>query len=162
MKKILALAVLFMGTISGVMAQTITKVDVSVFPKPENGYKQVVIEVPHSDLDSSKKIEFKVGKWMEVDGCNYFNLMGTLEEKDLSGWGYSYYTFETKGEVTSTMMACPDSPKRNLFVTALPQLTRYNGKMPIVIYVPEGYDVTYSIYKTDGEVYKALEVRNKK
>lgn len=163
MKKVLALAVLFMGTVSGVMAQqTLTKVDTSIFPKPEEGYKQVVIEVPHSESDANKKLEFKIGKWMEVDGCNYFNLMGKLEEKDLSGWGYSYYTFETKGEVTATMMGCPDAPKRNLFVTAQPQLTRYNGKMPIVIYVPEGYDVTYSIYKTDGEEYKAMEVRHKK
>ena len=70
--------------------------------------------------------------------------------------------FLLKGEVTATMMGCPDAPKRNLFVTAQPQLTRYNGKMPIVIYVPEGYDVTYSIYKTDGEEYKAMEVRHKK
>lgn len=44
MKKVLALAVLFMGTVSGVMAQqTLTKVDTSIFPKPEEGYKQVVI-----------------------------------------------------------------------------------------------------------------------
>lgn len=161
MKKVLALAVLFMGTISGVMAQTVTKVDVSIFPKPEQGYKQVVIEVPHSDLDSSKKIEFKVGKWMEVDGCNYYSLMGTLEEKDLSGWGYSYYTYTTDGEAVSTMMGCPDLPKRNLFVSSQPQLTNYNGKMPIVIYVPEEYQVTFTIYKTDGEEYKALDIRQK-
>ena len=57
MKKVLALAVLFMGTVSGVMAQqTLTKVDTSIFPKPEEGYKQVVIEVPHSENDANKKL----------------------------------------------------------------------------------------------------------
>lgn len=161
MKRILVLAVLFIGTISSAMAQSQIKVDLSIFPKPEAGFKQVVIEVPHSDLDSSKKIEFKVGKWMEVDGCNQFNLMGTIEQKDLSGWGYTYYTFETKGDVASTKKGCPGMQNRNMFVSAKPFLTQYNGRMPIVIYVPQEYDVRYSIYKTDGEQYQALEVRNK-
>lgn len=162
MKKALVLAVMVMGSVTASMGQALMKVDPSIFPTPEKGYKQYIIEVPHSDLDSSKKIEFKVGKWMEVDGCNYFNLNGSLQEHDLEGWGYTYFKFETNGEVASTMMGCPDAPKRNLFVSAKPQLTRYNGKMPIIIYAPEGYEVRYSIYTTDGDEYKAMELRQKK
>lgn len=162
MKRILSLIVVFFGLMNVTMAQSITRTDVSIFPTPEKGYKQVVIDVPHSSNDDSKKIEFSVGKWMEVDGCNYFNLMGKLEQKDLQGWGYTYYVFNTKGDVVSTMMACPDAPVRNLFVTAQPELTRYNGKLPIVVYVPEEYEVKFKIYSTDGEEYQASEVRVKK
>src|SRR5690606_34373101 len=89
--------------------QVITKQDLSIFPKPEAGYKKVVIEVPHSDKDDQKRIEFSVGKWMEVDGCNSFHLQGLLETKDLQGWGYNYYVFKTNGQVTSTMIGCPDA-----------------------------------------------------
>ncbi|MGN0003917.1 MAG: ecotin [Sphingobacterium composti] len=156
--KFLGLLVAFITFTVQVMAQqVITKQDLSIFPKPEAGYKKVVIEVPHSDKDNKKKIEFSVGKWMEVDGCNFFNLQGTLETKDLQGWGYNYYVFKTNGQVTSTMMGCPDAEKRNLFVTAQPEIVRYNGKLPIVIYVPEGYDVQFKIYKAEEDTYWAAE-----
>ncbi|MBB1645505.1 MULTISPECIES: ecotin family protein [unclassified Sphingobacterium] len=140
----------------------IDKIDLGIFPSPEKGYKKMVIEVPYSESDKNKKIEFSVGKWMEVDGCNTFNLSGTLEKKDLQGWGYDYYVFKTNGNVASTMMACPNKEKRNLFVSAQPETVRYNGRMPIVIYVPEAYDVQFKIYTTDGDTYRAAEVRTKK
>lgn len=163
MRKFIGSLVLCLGLVASGLAQNVvTKTDLSIFPKPEKGYKQVVIEVPHSKLDNNKKIEFKVGKVTEVDGCNYFGLMGTLEEKDLQGWGYNYYVFTTDGQMTSTQMGCLDSPNRHLFVSAAPQLVNYNGRLPIVIYVPEEYEVRFKIYETDGDEYQASEVMQKR
>ncbi|MFZ4262818.1 ecotin family protein [Sphingobacterium sp. HJSM2_6] len=142
--------------------EMVLKVDPALFPQPDKGYKKMIIEVPYSSNDALKKIEFLVGKTMEVDGCNHFALQGTLEKKDLQGWGYEYYVFQTKGEVIATQMGCPDAPKRQLFVAAQPTLVRYNGKMPIVIYVPEEYDVQFKIYQTDKEVYRAAEAKKSK
>lgn len=159
MKKVIGLFLVFLSLTTGAMAQ---KVDVSIFPKPEKGYKQMVIEVPHSKQDENKKIEFTVGKMMEVDGCNNYGLMGTLEKKDLQGWGYDYYVFTSKGDAFSTLMGCPDLPKRNLFVSSQPETTRYNGRMPIVIYVPEEYEVRFKIFVADQDEYEAQEVRTKK
>lgn len=152
----------FVGYISLSMAQSVMKQDTDIFPDAEEGFKKMVIEVPHSDNDNNKKIEFTVGKWMEVDGCNQFGLQGTLEKKDLEGWGYEYYVFKTEGQVFSTKMACPDMPNRNLFVSAAPEMVRYNGRLPIVIYVPQGYDVQFKIYKAEDDVYHAAEVESKK
>lgn len=158
----LSLAVTIFGLSTFVHAQSVNmKEDLSIYPKPEAGYKQMVIEVPHSDKDRDKKIEFSVGKMMEVDGCNHFGLQGVLEKKDLQGWGYEYYVFKTKGEVIGTQMACPGTPNRHLFVAAQPQMVNYNGRLPIVIYVPEEYDVQFKIYKADDDTYRASEVRKK-
>ena len=160
--KVLSILVAFITlSVQAMAQQVITKQDLSIFPKPEAGYKKVVIEVPYSSKDDQKKIEFSVGKWMEVDGCNYFNLQGTLESKDLQGWGYNYYVFTTNGQVTSTMIGCPDAAKRHLFVTARPEMVRYNGKLPIVVYVPEEYDVQFKIYKAEEETYWAAEEKSK-
>ena len=159
MNKLIGFLGVFLSLTTMSMAQ---KVDVSIFPKPEKGYKQMVIEVPHSKQDDNKKIEFTVGKMMEVDGCNSFGLMGKLEKKDLQGWGYDYYVFQSKGDVFSTQMACPDAPKRNLFVSSQPEMTRYNGRMPIVIYVPEDMEVKFKIFTADQDQYEAQEVRFKK
>lgn len=139
-------------------AQTvISKIDPKIFPEAQKGFKKMIIEVPYSSNDADKKIEFYVGKWMDVDGCNTFNLMGSYEQKDLQGWGYSYWVFNTKGDVRSTMMACPDQKGRHLFVSANPEIVDYNGRMPIVIYVPEGYDVQFKIFKAANETYQAAE-----
>ncbi|MDX8554208.1 ecotin family protein [Tenacibaculum sp. 1B UA] len=140
---------------------SLTKTDVSIYPKPEKGYKQMIIEVPHSDNDSNKKIEFVIGKWMEVDTCNKHGLIGSIEKKDLEGWGYSYYDFKTDGGVISTRMACFESSKVKKFVSSQPTTVRYNGKLPIVIYVPEGYEVQFKIFKAEDDVYRASEVKQK-
>lgn len=145
------------------MAQnTILKQDLSIYPKPEKGYKQMVIEVPYSKADNNKRIEFTIGKWMEVDGCNSFGLQGELEKKDLQGWGYNYYVFKTKGNVISTQMACPGQPRRHLFVSGQREFVNYNGQLPIVIYVPEEYEVQFKIFKAEEDIYQAAEVRQKK
>ena len=159
---IMLLFVLVASTTVSKAQMVIDKIDLSIFPAPEKGYKKMVIEVPYSDHDKNKKIEFAVGKWMDVDGCNTFNLSGAFEQKDLQGWGYQYYVFKTNGQVAGTMMACPDKAKRTLFVSAQPETVRYNGRMPIVIYVPEGYEAQFKIYTTDGDTYHAAEVRSKK
>ena len=144
------------------MAQSsVSKIDLSIYPEPEKGYKQMVIEVPHSDNDAAKKIEFTVGKWMQLDECNKHGLQGIIEQKDLEGWGYSYYIFKSDGNVMSTQMACPGNNKVNQFITSQPEMTRYNGKLPIVIYVPEEYDVQFKIYKAEADIYRASEVKHK-
>jgi len=145
------------------MAQSTTyRQDLSIFPKPEVGYKQLVIDVPHSDKDNQKKIEFTVGKFLEVDICNQHGLAGDLTSKELTGWGFNYYVFNTNGAVRSTMMACADNTKQTKFVPANAQLVDYNGRLPIVIYVPEDCEVQFKIYRTDNDVYSASEIQQKK
>jgi len=52
-------------------------------------------------------------------------------------------------------MGCPDLPKRHLFVSGEATTVNYNGRLPIVIYVPDGYEVRFQIYTTDGDDYEA-------
>jgi len=144
------------------MAQSIQKVDVSIFPKPEKGMKKVVIEVPHSEKDSSKKIEIVVGKYMETDTCNHYGLSGEFSTHDLKGWGYQYLTFQTNGATPSTMMACNDSEKIHQFVFSKGHLMDYNGKMPVVLYLPEGYEAKFKIYTSNGDLYSAQEIPQNK
>ncbi|KAB7530229.1 proteinase inhibitor [Flagellimonas olearia] len=153
-------SITFLSIITMTMGQTsLTKIDLSIFPKPEQGFKQMVIEVPHSDNDANKKIEFVIGKWMEVDSCNKHGLMGTLEEKNLEGWGYGYFVFDTEGHVMSTEMACLDKEMVRKFISAQSKTVRYNGRLPIVIYVPKDCDVQFKIFQTEGDVYQASEVK---
>lgn len=48
------------------------------------------------------------------------------------------------------------------FVSGQREFVSYNGQVPIVIYVPEGYDAQFKIYKAEEDTYQAAEVRQKK
>lgn len=162
--KTLALSILPVVGVNEVSAQVIhSKVDVGVFPKPAKGMTQYVIEVPFSsmEVDATKKVELIIGKNTEVDKCNRFGLAGTLEKKDLQGFGYNYYEFKTDGQIMGTMMGCSDTGKITKFVSATPSLLDYNGRMPIVVYVPDGYELKYKIYKAEPDTYQALQVLQK-
>ncbi len=166
MRNFKTLALVVFGLIgSSVSAQyTLDKIDLSIFPKAEKGMVQYVVEVPHSTMeeDANKKVEVFIGKNQEVDTCNRHFLSGELQQNELKGFRYSYYTFKSSGNVGGTLMACGDTKKVTKFVTSKPVLMDYNGRMPIVIYAPEGFDVQYKIYKAEPENYRAYQVRQKK
>ncbi|WP_029905539.1 serine protease inhibitor ecotin [Prevotella sp. 10(H)] len=119
------------------------------FPQAEVGMVRHVIELKKKSDESLYKVEIIPGKVMSVD-CNHHTLMGKLEEKDLQGWGYTYYEFKSNGQTRSTMMAC-NKPNENRFVSGQTQIVRYNSKLPIVVYAPQGYEVKYRIWKAEKE-----------
>lgn len=143
-------------------AQNTYKVDIAPFPKAEKGQKQVVIEVPHSENDVNKKIEIFVGKSMQTDSCNRTWLSGQFVSSELKGWGYNYLTFKTDGSTPSTNMGCMDTKAITQFVKSQGFLTDYNGRMPIVLYVPEGYDVKFRVYTAENDMYNGQEIMTKK
>jgi ecotin len=124
------------------------------FPAAAEGMVRYVIELKKQSDESLYKVEIIPGKVMNVD-CNHHSLMGKLEEKDLQGWGYNYYEFTSDGQTRSTMMAC-NKPKEDRFVSGETQIIRYNSKLPIVIYAPQGYEVKYRIWKADKKMKTAL------
>lgn len=162
--KTLAIAIFGLVGTSLSAQNIIDKVDTSVFPAAEKGYVQYLVEVPHSTMeeDANKKVEISVGKYAEVDKCNRHFLGGELKQQELKGFGYNYYTFKSDGNVAGTLMGCNETGTVRKFVSSRPVLMDYNGRMPIVIYAPEGFEVQYKIFKAQPETYKAYQVRQKK
>jgi ecotin len=138
-------------------AEPAKKDNIYMFPIPKEGYERHVIEVPKQDNENDHKVEFFIGKVMSVD-CNHHRLMGRLEKKNLQGWGYSYLEASNmNGMTASTMMAC-NQPNTDKFITLAPSpesLRRYNSRSPIVIYVPQGYEVRYRIWHADKTIEQA-------
>ena len=50
------------------------------------------------------------------------------------------------------MMACPEEEKRSAFVAVNldDPFVSYNSKLPIVVYVPEGFVVRYRVWSADN------------
>lgn len=115
---------------------------------PEGMVRRVLFLDRYAD-ESVLKLELIPGKIMNVD-CNIHILSGRIRERIIDGWGYPYYQFTTNGAVRSTQMAC-DQPNEDRFVQAESLLVRYNSRLPVVVYLPQGFDVLYRIWEA-GEM----------
>ena len=72
----------------------------------------------------------------------------------IQGWGFDRYVLKQLGPMAGTLMAPPpDAPMVERFVSlgGDPYLVRYNSRLPLVVYVPNGVAVRYRIWHADPE-----------
>lgn len=132
---------------------------VAPYPQPEKGMTRQVIYLPAQENEHDLRVELVVGKTLEVD-CNRQILGGQMKSETLSGWGYDYFVLESVSGPASTMMACPDGKKESRFVQVNlgdQAMQRYNSKLPLVVYAPQGVEVKYRIWRADAELQAAQQ-----
>jgi ecotin len=130
---------------------------IAPYPAATTGYQRLVIRLPQRQDETDAKVELLPGKSMQVD-CNNTWFNGVLTEHTLSGWGYTYYSLDKIGGPASTRMACPPGQqKHNAFVPVRDEglLLRYNSKLPIVVYVPNGFELRYRFWIASSDQSKA-------
>ena len=124
------------------------------FPPAKAGMVRYVIVLPEKSRaeEVNYKVELSIGKIVETDGANQYALGSTLKPVSLKGWGYTYYEATGKNVTISTRMApSPGTPKVKKLVFGRPLLIRYNSRLPVVVYVPEGTSVYYRIFEAPKE-----------
>jgi ecotin len=127
------------------------------YPEPKAGFQRLVFRVPAVENEDDRKVEILVGKTMEVD-CNLVLLAGDLQRRTAEGWGFPYYVLEGVGPAATTLMACPPGEARTrAFVPVRGEgfLQRYNSRLPVVVYVPEGFEVRYRVWSAGADVGRA-------
>ncbi|QDT75703.1 Ecotin precursor [Lacipirellula limnantheis] len=133
--------------------------DMKAFPPAKQGMTRYVLRLPQQDDESAFQVELMVGKVVQVDEANRFFFGGKIEEETIQGWGFPRYIVRELGPMAGTLIAVdPNAPKVDRFITlgGNPYLIRYNSRLPIVVYVPEGVEVRYRIWRADAEV-KAMK-----
>ena len=129
------------------------------FPPAEEGMVRYVLKLPGQADESAFKVELIVGRMVEVDEWNSYFFGGKIEMETIKGWGFPIYMVRKLGPMAGTLMAVdPNAPKVDRFITlgVDPYIIRYNSRVPIVVYVPEGTEVRYRIWTAGAEV-KAIE-----
>ena len=139
---------------SSLLAQGVNR-DITMFPSPEKGFKQIPIWLPVKEKEENFKVEVFVGADQIVD-CNQYFMIGKLISKELPGWGYSFYHAETKSELAGTRMGCFEKRKQKKFIHLQPLLIEYNSRIPLVIYIPNNLKLKYKIFQSNG---KFVEVK---
>ena len=129
--------------------------NLQAFPPATPGMARFVLQLPPQPDEHSLKVELMIGKTVEVDAHNRYFLAGTIEEQTIEGWGFTAYRVNQLGPMAGTLMAVdPNAPKVARFVPLRgdPFLIRYNSRLPVVVYVPEGVEVRYRIWAGAADV----------
>jgi ecotin len=126
--------------------------ELKAFPEPEPGMTRHVITLQSQPDEDLLKVQLLIGKTMQLDAHNRYFYGGLLETKTVTGWGYDYLILRKLGPMAGTLMAVdPNEPKVDRFITlgGEPQLLRYNSRLPLVVYTPEGVEVRYKLWRAD-------------
>lgn len=130
----------------------------AAYPRPPAGRERHVVLLPHKtrEEEGDFKVEVVVGRSIETDGVNRYRFGGTLEERDIPGWGFSYYDAVGSFDVpASTRIAAGDEPRERRFVPGPGLLVPYNSRLPLVVMAPAGCEVRWRLWKADGELVPA-------
>lgn len=149
--------VVLAGIILGGCAVTVSAADdLKPYPPADEGYERMVFRVPVQPAEDDLMVEIVVGKTLQVD-CNRVSFGGSLQRASVPGWGYSYYRLDQVGQPITTLKACPDDSLHEEFVQVRGEgfRQRYNSKLPVVVYVPSGFELRYRIWRADPELLRA-------
>jgi ecotin len=151
MKAVCSIALLsFLVTMSAVLAAD----NMKAFPPAEKGMVRYVLQLPAQKDEYAFKVELIVGKTVQLDEGNRYFFGGKIEAENIEGWGFTRYVVSELGPMAGTLMAVdPNAPKVPRFITigGEPYLIRYNSRLPVVVYVPEGVEVRYRIWSATPE-----------
>ena len=158
MKTLLALVlVAFALTVSATEEATR---NLKAFPPADPGMKRFVIQLPQKKVEEDFRVQLLVGKKVLTDGVNRHFFGGQLVTETIEGWGFDRFVLRQLGPMAGTLIA-PDPGAKQVerFVTlgGEPQLLRYNSRLPLVVYVPEGVEVQYRIWRADAKASPARE-----
>jgi ecotin len=123
--------------------------NMKAFPPAEEGMVRHVLNLPEQKDESLFKVELIVGKTVEVDGVNRHFFGGKITAESIEGWGFTRYVVSQLGPMAGTLMAVePSQPKVKRLVTlgGEPFFIRYNSRLPVVVYAPEGVEVRYRLW----------------
>jgi ecotin len=132
--------------------------NLQAFPLAAAGQVRYVLEVPPQADESAFQVELAVGKTVQTDEHNRYFFGGQIQEEIIPGWGFPRFVVSALGPMAGTLMAVdPQALKVERFIMlgGEPFLIRYNSRLPIVVYAPEGVEVRYRIWSA-GPDLKAM------
>ena len=121
------------------------------WPKADNDQKRSILKLPPKTDEHNKEIELIVGKKMKTDTCNKFFFGGTIDKKRLDGFGYNYYIVKPT-RMAGTRRGCIDNSEVEKFIqmsSSRNMKIPYNSKLPIVVYAPKDFKVSYKIWNRE-------------
>ena len=113
-----------------------------------------VILLPHKERgeEDDFKVEIVAGRTIDTDGVNTVRFGGEFREKDIPGWGFSFFEVDAlPGPLSTRIAPPPGTPSEKRFVAGPKLLVAYNSRLPLVVYAPEGVEIRSRVWRAEGE-----------
>ena len=139
-------------TIVGVAQQRSSEYGLEAYPPAEKGQVRYVWHPPQLSNETDAKVELIVGKTIDTDGVNRYTLKGNIVTETIKGWGYDRYIVVADGGMIRTLIGVPPgTPRVEKFVKlgGPATLVRYNSRLPVVVYAPEGLTVRFRVWRPE-------------
>jgi len=140
--------------VSTATAQTEAERNLKAFPPAEDGMSRHLLMLPPHEDETSLRVELQIGKMVNTDAHNRYFFGGSPQAVNIEGWGFTRYVLAELGPMTGTLIGVdPSEPKVDRFITlgGEVQLLRYNSRLPLAVYVPNGVEVRHRIWRADPE-----------
>ena len=128
--------------------------NMKAFPPADEGMSRFVLQLPEQADETLIKVQLLVGKTVQTDEQNRYFFGGKINEETIQGWGFPRFVVRELGPMAGTLIATdPQAPKVSRFITlgGEPFLVRYNSRLPLVVYVPNGVEVRYRLWKAEPD-----------
>jgi ecotin len=126
----------------------------AAYPAAAAGKTRHVILLPHKErgAEDDFKVEIVAGRTIDTDGVNTYRFGGEFRERDIPGWGFSYFEVDALGAPLSTRIApTAGTPTVKAFAPGPRMLVRYNSRLPLVVYAPEGTEIRWRLWRAEGQ-----------
>ena len=133
--------------------------NMKAFPPADEGMSRLVLQLPEQADETLFKVELLLGKTIQTDEQNRYFFGGKIEEETIQGLGFSRFVVKELGPMAGTLIGIdPKTPKVSRFITlgGEPFPVRYNSRLPLVVYVPDGVEVRYQLWKAEPDA-KVME-----
>jgi ecotin len=127
------------------------------FRDPDPDERRYAIQLDSRLDDASIQVELLIGKNLSVD-CNPKRFVGKFSTKKVIRRGYVYYTARDIHVPVTTPVVCPEDslPHQALvYLDGGPYWVPYSSKVPIVVYVPAGFEVRYRLWTAEATMREA-------
>ncbi|WP_226643758.1 ecotin family protein [Microbulbifer variabilis] len=126
------------------------------FPTEVEGKHRYVIELPKVVDESRFMVELVPGKNALAD-CNLRSFSAPLQRQVLSGWGYPYYVLADLKPRQDTSKVCGQDSESRRFIRVRGKdlLLPYSSSQPLVVYLPEGVQLKYRVWRADKNLSDA-------
>lgn len=126
----------------------------AAYPAAATGKTRHVILLPHKErgVEDDFKVEIVAGQTIDTDGVNTYRFGGEFRERDIPGWGFSYFEVDALGAPLSTRIApAPGTPSVRAFAAGPRMLVGYNSRLPLVVYAPGGTEIRWRLWRAEGK-----------
>ncbi|AWF79400.1 ecotin [Microbulbifer sp. A4B17] len=126
------------------------------FPGEVDGKLRHVINLPKVVDESRFRVELIPGK-SQIAACNLQSFSAPLRKEILPGWGYPFYVLSDLTPTTDTQKVCAQASETRRFITVRGDglMLPYNSRLPLVIYLPQGVQLKYRVWRADKNFSEA-------